>query len=125
MIVCKFGGTSVQDREAQDRLTSIVDARRDEAPLVVVSALAKVSDGLIAVLRDAVAGKDDASRVALSALADRHRSFGVDVEDLLDELESLRRGIVLLGDASPSVRARFVGAGELLSSRIVATRLGA
>lgn len=125
MIVCKFGGTSVQDEAAQERLAAIVRERLDEGPLVVVSALAKVSDGLIAVLDAALRGDDAGSKRELDAIAARHRAFGVDVESTLQELESIRQGILLLGDASPHVRARFVGAGELLSSRILAHRLGA
>ena len=125
MVVCKFGGTSVQDEAAQARLASIVRGRIDEAPLVVVSALAGVSDALIAVLEAARNGDDAGSKRTLDAIAERHRAFGVDVEGTLAELESIRRGILLLGDASPHVRARFVGAGELLSSRVLAGRLGA
>lgn len=125
MIVCKFGGTSVEDDDALGRVAAIVESRLVEAPLVVVSALAGISDGLLAVLDGATAGRDAESGAALAAIAERHRAFGVDVEDTLTELDALRRGVLLVGDASPHVRARFVGAGELLSSRIVAARLGA
>jgi aspartokinase len=45
------------------------------------------------------------------------------VEALLVELEELSRGVSLVRDATPWMRARFVGAGELLSSRIVAAAL--
>ena len=41
MIVCKFGGTSVQDAAAMLRLAKIVTARQHERPVVVVSALAR------------------------------------------------------------------------------------
>ena len=47
MIVCKFGGTSVQDAAAIPRLAMIVAARRAEQPVVVVSALARVTDSLV------------------------------------------------------------------------------
>lgn len=137
MIVCKFGGTSVADREAQRRLAAIVRDRLEASPLVVVSALAGVSDSLLGVLDAALAGKDGESAAALLSLASRHRALlaetpGPDqarreveaaIEETLSSLESLRRGILLLGDASGGVRARFVGAGELLSSRIVAFAL--
>lgn len=133
MIVCKFGGTSLADREAHRRLVEIVRRRLDRAPLVVVSALAGVSDGLIGILDDAAAGRDAGSRDALATLAGRHRdllgdtpapagvraSCGAALDETLRALESLREGIALLGDASPWIRARFVGAGELLSSRII------
>ena len=48
MIVMKFGGTSVQDAKAIDRVAQIVQGRLAERPVVVVSAMAKVTDALLA-----------------------------------------------------------------------------
>ena len=48
MIVMKFGGTSVQDAQAIDRVAAIVRDRLNERPVVVVSALAKITDQLLA-----------------------------------------------------------------------------
>jgi len=50
MIVMKFGGTSVKDVEAVRRLVGIV-RREQRPPVVVVSALSKVTDALIALSR--------------------------------------------------------------------------
>jgi bifunctional diaminopimelate decarboxylase / aspartate kinase len=139
MIVCKFGGTSVADREAQRRLASIVSDRLGEAPVVVVSALSGVTNALIRVLDAAQAGRDQESAGALAAVAEEHRALlaatpsrsgagettRAAVEDTLAMLDELRRGVALVGDVTPWVRARFVGAGELLSSRIVAEALEA
>jgi aspartate kinase len=47
MIVCKFGGTSVQDAEALTRLAEIISARRDRQPIVVSSAMGKTTDQLM------------------------------------------------------------------------------
>ena len=44
MIVMKFGGTSVADSEAIARTISIIGGRLDRKPIVVVSALSKVTD---------------------------------------------------------------------------------
>jgi diaminopimelate decarboxylase/aspartate kinase len=139
MIVCKFGGTSVADREAQERLVAIVRGRLQEAPLVVVSALAGASDALIQVLDAALAGEADASAAGLKRLAERHLALlaatpasaealaaaRAGLHELLGMLEDLRRGVALVGDVTPWARARFVGAGELLASRIVAAALDA
>lgn len=139
MIVCKFGGTSVADREAQERLASIVHDRLAEAPLVVVSALAGVSDALIRVLFTAQAGRIDDSARALSEVALAHRALlaatpagpaagetaRAALEDVLATLEELRRGVALVADVSAWVRARFVGAGEILASHIVMAALDA
>ena len=48
MIVMKFGGTSVQDAKAIDRVAHIVQGRLADRPVVVVSAMAKVTDALLA-----------------------------------------------------------------------------
>ena len=49
MIVMKFGGTSVEDSKAIDRVVKIVRERIDAQPVVVVSAMAKVTDQLLAI----------------------------------------------------------------------------
>lgn len=46
-IVMKFGGTSVEDARAFRRVTEIVSARRELRPVVVVSAMAKMTDALL------------------------------------------------------------------------------
>ncbi|MDP9347813.1 MAG: lysine-sensitive aspartokinase 3, partial [Gemmatimonadota bacterium] len=45
--VLKFGGTSVEDAAAFERVASIVAARRDAAPVVVTSAMSRVTDALV------------------------------------------------------------------------------
>ena len=47
MIIIKFGGTSVQDEAAIGRVIRIVRGRLNEKPLVVVSALARVTRLLV------------------------------------------------------------------------------
>ncbi len=56
MIVMKFGGTSVQDAKAIERAGAIVKGRLEQKPVVVVSAMAKVTDQLLAMARAAGAG---------------------------------------------------------------------
>ena len=62
MIVMKFGGTSVQDAQAIDRVAAIVRDRLPERPVVVVSALAKITDQLLAM--SLAAGAGDRSKSA-------------------------------------------------------------
>ncbi len=139
MIVCKFGGTSVADRDAQQRLASIVRDRQDDALLVVVSALAGVSDALIRVFDAAQGGQLDESERELRAIASQHRALLAEtparppareaaeafVEDALAMLEDARRGLSKVAGLMSWDRARFVGVGEILSSRIVAAALDA
>ena len=61
----KFGGTSVADADAIRRVVAIVrrqierQAARRRPPVVVVSALSKVTDGLLQVARSVEAGDRD------------------------------------------------------------------
>ena len=56
MIVMKFGGTSVADAERIRAAGEIVAARRERRPVVVVSALAGVTDLLLAAVAAARRG---------------------------------------------------------------------
>jgi len=53
MIVMKFGGTSVEDARAIERVAAIVKDRLPQRPVVVVSAMAKVTDTLLTMARAA------------------------------------------------------------------------
>jgi len=68
MIVAKFGGTSVADAAAIRRLVDIVRARLADRPVVVVSALAKVTDALLALAPLACAGDEVTLDAAIAAL---------------------------------------------------------
>lgn len=114
MIVMKFGGTSVQDAAAIRRVIDIVRGRLPDRPLVVVSALARVTRLLVE-----IAGAQDPSE-AMEALRARHRQVCRDLLQgpLLDEtlarVEALCQSIEGLHD-QPAV----ISVGELLSSTIV------
>ena len=72
MIVMKFGGTSVQDAKAIKRVRGIVKGRLAQKPVVVVSAMSKVTDQLLAMARAAGNG-DRKTALGLSrALRERH-----------------------------------------------------
>ena len=120
MIVMKFGGTSVQDAAAIRKVIEIVRGRRDEKPLVVVSALARVTRLLVEISRT------DRQDELLSALRERHLSL---CEELLEgelfietveKVESLCSSIEGQHD-TPAV----ISVGELLSSTIVAAAMNA
>jgi len=72
MIVMKFGGTSVQDAKAIERAAAIVQERLPQKPVVVVSAMAKVTDQLLAMAR--AAGNCDRKNALklCRALQERH-----------------------------------------------------
>ena len=55
MIVMKFGGTSVESAAAIERVASIVKARVHRNPIVVVSAMGKTTNKLLAIANLAIA----------------------------------------------------------------------
>jgi aspartate kinase len=134
MRVLKFGGSSVADAGAITRVVSIVDGRKG-ARTVVVSALAGVTDDLLAVA-DLAAGDARSALAALGDLTKRHRDVAADLgasptRRVLDAaIDSIARdagqavhAIVAAGHASPAHVDRLVASGELWSSRIVAAFL--
>src|SRR5947208_15515845 len=82
MIVMKFGGTSVEDAKAIDRAAEIVRGRLAQRPVVVVSAMSKVTDQLLAMGRAAGAGDRKTALKHSRALRDRHyNTEGLDLRD--------------------------------------------
>ena len=133
MIVMKFGGTSVQDAAAIERAAQIVRGRLAEDPVVVVSAMSKVTDQLIAMAN--AAGDGDRERALELARGIRERHYvaasdllgtGVfaqihsDLEGDFDALDELLRGISAVGELTPRTMDNVVSHGERLSSKLVA-----
>ncbi len=135
IVVMKFGGTSVEDAAAMRRTAEIVAGRRAKnlAPVVVVSAMAKVTDQLIAAAQAAERG-DGAGALAISARL-RHRHMetaaalvtGAPLQALIEwleqqfhGLEDLLRGLAAVQELTPRTSDLVVSHGERLSSRIIA-----
>jgi len=135
----KFGGTSVADAEAMTRVVNIVRRQRESPdhpapPVVVVSALSKVTDGLIRTARFAEEGDSAKAAALVKELLDRHITIattlttGTRAAGLVD---SLRVQFRELGDlvatragtrqVTPDAHDAIVATGELASSRIVAS----
>src|SRR5207302_4980399 len=72
VIVMKFGGTSVEDSSAIDRAVGIVRERLAERPVVVASAMAKVTDDLITTSKAAGIGDTKQALALARALRERH-----------------------------------------------------
>jgi len=134
-VIMKFGGTSVKDAEAVARLVRIV-AGEPRPRLVVVSALAGVTDALLAAARLAEAGDGTGAREAVRALHRRHEQMAAvaraaerraallaATDALFDELEAIVRALAVVGEVSPRSADAIAAFGELASSRIVASAL--
>lgn len=138
MILMKFGGTSVKDKNAIERVVSIVRGRMADKPLVVVSALAKVTRVLCGIAEEAEAQHLKEVDELLDSLRDRHTSLAVEllsanpeilnncvseVNAVLDSLTDFAHGVCQIGELSPRSYARIVSTGEVLSSKIVAAAM--
>jgi aspartate kinase len=131
MIVCKFGGTSVQDAPAIARLIQIIRDRLAERPLVVVSALAGVTDELLSIARLAHAAASP-HRERVAALVSRHEATARELPGADAGLEAIRADAAGLIDEldraggrriTPRELDSIAGRGELWSSRLIAAAL--
>src|SRR3954468_1147454 len=131
MIVAKFGGTSVADSAAITRLIDIVRGKVPEQPVIVVSALAGMTDALLDLAARADS-PDGALDGALDGLLQRHEQIArslpgseVALESILFDGEALRQELRTLKDrrVTPAHLDAIAGRGELWSSRLVAAAL--
>ncbi len=131
-VVMKFGGTSVEDAAAIDRAAKIVCSRLAQQPVVVVSAMAKVTDQLVAMGRTAGCGDRDSALQLSRAVRERHYNaasellgtsvFGelhAELEADFDALDDLLRGIAAVGELTPRTTDNVLAYGERLSSKLV------
>lgn len=130
MIIQKYGGTSVGGAEPIRRLGEIVRSALAREPVVVVSALAGVTNRLFHLTELAVAGTAPGWETELRAIGDLHRKVLGELElertlvdPLLSELADLARGIALVRERTPRTLDCAASFGERLSSRIVAAHL--
>jgi aspartate kinase len=141
MVVMKFGGTSVKDREAVSRLVAIVARERDRPrppspPVVVVSALAHITDQLLHMAVRAGKGEAEAAErlldeirvrhfemVAMIREGERRHALLGAVDALLGDLASLLQALAILGEVSLRSQDAVAAMGELISSHIVAAAL--
>ena len=75
----KFGGTSVQDAEAFARVASIVAGERENSPVVVTSAMAKVTDALLNAFETAKSGEIENAILSLEPHFERHKAVSLEL----------------------------------------------
>ena len=73
-VVMKFGGTSVEDAAAIRRVSQLVKRRLRHRPVVVVSALARVTDQLLSAARCSAGGGPQGARETVECLRQRHQT---------------------------------------------------
>jgi aspartate kinase len=130
----KFGGTSVANFEAITRTISIVESKLSEKPIVVVSALSKVTDLLYKIADTAAIGNKPQVDELINELRERHTSTASEllanddktreealaaVNKLIDDLASFVSAVCALGELTNRSKARIISTGEYLSSTII------
>lgn len=135
MIVIKFGGTSVGDADRVANAIDIVAARREQKPIVVVSALAGVTNELVAASEAARAGDGERVDKIIAAVRQRHEdvavqlvqqkldffeSFTRQLDKQIEQIHTILRGITLLGEITSRAKDKVVSIGEKLSSVLFA-----
>lgn len=128
-VVLKFGGTSVSTRENWNNIKQLIEKTiaAGEKPVVVCSAVSQISNQLELLIEDAKHGEFEQR---LSSIKSRHQTLadelGLSLELLapeLEELERLIKGLALIGEESPRLRARILSKGELMSTKLGAAFL--
>ena len=132
----KFGGTSVEDPAAIDRTASIVAGRvaAGKKPVVVVSAMARVTDQLLRCAGAASVGDRTGALAISSRLRCRHRDTATAlvkdpkacvplvtwIDQKFDQLDEVLRGLAAILELTPRISDLIVSYGERLSSRMIA-----
>ena len=133
MIVVKFGGTSVGDAEAIERAAGIVRGRLPGRPLVVVSAMAGVTNALLAIAEQASKGHLVGAVRGVEGLRERHlaavaalvpdasaaEELASELSVSFDELARLAEALSVLGFLTPRSLDAIAAQGELLCAPVV------
>lgn len=137
VVVMKFGGTSVEDASAIRRLVDIVEDRLAAArPVVVVSALSRVTDQLLEAGRAAAKGRLGTALAIVRNIYVRHETLADSLVDgsaysALDRalrgdfraLETLLHEVDTARELGPARQDRLLSFGECFSSKLVSEAL--
>lgn len=136
MQVMKFGGTSVANAENMKKVVDIVSAAVDrDRTILVLSAISGCTDTLIRTGYLA-SQRDESYKSLIDGLQKRHHEIirellpiekqedSTEVCDgLFEYLRGIAQGVFLLGELSSASLDAIQGLGELLSTKIMATKL--
>ncbi|MGB6782132.1 MAG: lysine-sensitive aspartokinase 3 [Terracidiphilus sp.] len=136
LVVMKFGGTSVEDPAAIARTASIVAGRvaAGKKPVVVVSAMARVTDQLLRCAVSSAQGDRTGALAISSRLRSRHRDTAAAlvkdpkqagalinwIDQKFDQLDEILRGLAAILELTPRISDLIVSFGERISSRMIA-----
>lgn len=134
--VMKFGGTSVEDASAFERAGDIVARQAGARPVVVVSAMSRVTDALLASVRTALESDAETAAHALAYHFERHldvahtllsteAAAGIEaaVRRARVEMAELLQSVALRKMSLPLLQDVIVSYGERLSATLLAAVL--
>lgn len=145
----KFGGTSVANFEAISRTISIIESKLSEQPVVVVSALSKVTDLLYKISDSAASSDMPAACEQIEQLRTRHTDLVKEllggsnpalaaapiaglceealtkVNSICDGLKTFVEAVCSLGELTDRSKAKIISHGEWLSSTIICYAMNA
>ncbi|MFB3905663.1 MAG: lysine-sensitive aspartokinase 3 [Acidobacteriota bacterium] len=132
----KFGGTSVQDQTAMSRVIEAVAKFRNRQPIVVLSAMAGATNGLLKIGDSAYRGQREEAEAIAGRLREHHLSVArgllegprlAKTEDFIaasfGEIQNIIQGLYLLGECSLRTKDALASFGERLSTFIFAEAL--
>ncbi len=137
MIVMKFGGSSVGSVERIRMVASLVSNFQNAQPVVILSAMGGVTDGLIDIGERAVRGRSSDVGERVSALRemhddavselivapDRRKALNAELEPIWKEIQNVFTGVLLLRERSPRSRELISSFGERLVVPVFSTLL--
>jgi aspartate kinase len=132
MIVMKFGGTSVQNAKMMDATLDIVERQLERAPVLVSSAMSKVTDQLQEIARLVGAGKEEEAAAILAAIEERHHGCAseflsgdslekcaADLERVCIELRAFIKALAMLKEWSKRSNDAILSFGERLATIVL------
>lgn len=136
MQVLKFGGTSVANAENMKKVVDIVSAAVDrDRTILVLSAISGCTDTLIRTGHLA-SRRDESYKSLIDSLQKQHHEIIRELlpiekhedstdacDSLFEYLRGIAQGVFLLGELSSASLDAIQGIGELLSTKIIATKL--
>ena len=130
LIVCKFGGTSVQDAASIRNCIEIL-LENPKRRLALVSATAGSTDLLSEACLAAQQGHNDKCLTYVTKFVARHMQLAQELEifgevssqlnSLGEELQTLLQGVLMLRDCTSKTRDRILSIGERSSSLLVSS----
>lgn len=135
--VFKFGGASLADADAVRHAIGLILTPRPSRVVTVVSALAGVTDALLAIAEAAHKGDFRGADAGVDKLHARHRAVAegvvaqkraqaallAELDEAFAELRTLAHGVASLRELTARTRDFLVARGEQLSARLVVAGL--